>query len=212
MKKLFFFTLVISSIFLVGCTQQQPQDIELSESDQASPAQPTELPINNVSGETMKTLDDFEPITASQATIVTNKGSITFDLYQEQAPITVANFLNLAKSGFYEGIKFHRIIPDFMAQVGDPLTKDDSKEQLWGTGGPGYTIPDEFDASLKHDSEGTVSMANSGPDTGGSQIFITYEPTPWLDGKHTIFGKVTEGMDVLRSLEIGDTIEKVTYQ
>jgi cyclophilin family peptidyl-prolyl cis-trans isomerase len=116
------------------------------------------------------------------------------------------------KSGYYNGIKFHRIIPDFMAQVGDPLTKDDSQKALWGTGGPGYTIADEFEPTLKHDSEGIVSMANAGPNTGGSQFFITYEATPWLDGHHAVFGKVTKGMDVLRKLEIGDQIVKVTYK
>lgn len=161
---------------------------------------------------TMKTLSDFEQISATQATLSTTKGDITFELYRDQAPITTANFLNLAKSGYYNGIVFHRIIPDFMAQVGDPLTKDPSKQALWGTGGPGYTIPDEFGQGLSHDSEGIVSMANAGPNTGGSQIFITYGPTTYLDGKHAIFGKVIQGMDVLRSLEIGDKIVSVTYQ
>ena len=160
----------------------------------------------------MKTMQDFEPLKAKEATIVTNKGSITFVLYQDKAPLTVTNFLNLVKQGFYTGIKFHRIIPDFMAQVGDPLTKDDSQKEAWGTGKPGYSIADEFDPSLKHDSEGVVSMANAGPNTGGSQFFITYEATPWLDGKHAVFGKVTKGMDVLRSLEIGDQITQITYQ
>jgi cyclophilin family peptidyl-prolyl cis-trans isomerase len=159
-----------------------------------------------------KTLTDFEQIKASEATIKTNKGDITFMLYTKEAPLTTTNFLNLAKSGFYKGIKFHRIIADFMAQVGDPLTKDDSQQALWGTGDPGYAIADEFGPGLRHDSEGIVSMANSGPNTGGSQIFITYEATPWLDGKHAIFGKVTKGMDVLRKLEIGDQILDITYR
>lgn len=173
---------------------------------------PATPPANLAQKGTMKTLKDFEPISAKEATITTNKGDITFTLYQDKVPTTVANFLNLAKSGYYDGIKFHRIIDNFMAQVGDPLTKDDSKKALWGTGGPGYTIADEFDSSLKHDSEGIVSMANAGANTGGSQIFITFEATPWLDGKHAVFGKVTKGMDVLRQLEIGDQIVKVTYK
>lgn len=159
----------------------------------------------------MKTLADFEPITATQATIKTSKGDIVVELYPDKVPLTVTNFLTLAKSGYYDGIKFHRIIEDFMAQVGDPLTKDDSKQALWGTGGPGYTIADEFDPTLKHDSEGVLSMANAGPNTGGSQFFITYEATPWLDGKHAVFGKVTSGMDVLRSLQIGDQITGITF-
>ena len=220
MKKTAILGLVVSTVILTGCTQQSstPPETTLeynSESDSMANSaldahQQTES--QTMEGSTMKKLEDFEPIEATQATIVTNKGEITFELYGDKTPITVANFLNLAKSGFYEGIKFHRIIPAFMAQVGDPLTKDDAKQAMWGTGGPGYTIPDEFDETLKHDSEGIVSMANAGPGTGGSQIFITYEATPWLDGKHTVFGKVTSGMDVLRKLEIGDTIVEVKYK
>lgn len=159
----------------------------------------------------MKSFQDFEPIEAKQATIKTSKGDIVVELYPDKVPLTVTNFLTLAKSGYYNGIKFHRIIADFMAQVGDPLTKDESKKSLWGTGGPGYTIPDEFDPSLKHDSEGILSMANAGANTGGSQFFITFEATPWLDGKHAVFGKVTSGMDVLRSLQIGDQIVSITF-
>lgn len=159
----------------------------------------------------MKTLNDFEPIKASAATIKTSKGDIVVELYPDKVPLTVTNFLTLAKSGYYNGIKFHRIIADFMAQVGDPLTKDDANKPMWGTGGPGYMIADEFDPSLVHDSEGILSMANAGPNTGGSQFFITYEATPWLDGKHAVFGKVTSGMDVLRQLEIGDQIVSISF-
>ncbi len=179
-----------------------------------SPNPQSETVVNTTpKGSMIKTLKDFEKIDAKEATISTTKGDITFTLYADKVPLTVTNFLTLAKQGFYDGIKFHRIIPDFMAQVGDPLTKDDSQKSMWGTGGPGYTIADEFDPSLKHDTEGTVSMANTGqPATGGSQIFITYEATPWLDGKHAVFGKVTSGMDVLRKLEVGDQIIKVTYK
>lgn len=161
---------------------------------------------------TVKTLSDFEEIKASQATIKTTKGDITFTLFQDKAPLTTANFLNLAKNGFYNGIVFHRVIPDFMAQVGDPLTKDASQKAAWGSGGPGYTINDEFGPGLIHDSEGTVSMANAGPNTGGSQFFITYGPTPWLDGKHAVFGKVTKGMDVLQQITVGDSIISISYQ
>lgn len=215
--------------------QQQQQNGQTQQSDQAqaqttlpptpsasTSTQPTEEVVNQQlpnltqdvqKGPQMKTLADFAKITASEATIKTNKGDITFTLYADKEPLTVTNFLTLAKSGFYDGIKFHRIIPDFMAQVGDPLTKDDSQKAAWGTGGPGYTIQDEFDPSLKHDSEGIVSMANTGqPNTGGSQFFITYAATPWLDGKHPIFGKVTSGMDVLKNLVIGDQIISISYK
>lgn len=221
MKKITLLGVVASAVLLAGCTQQSgtsQQETTLEYNSESDSMANSALDANQQSefqtmeGSGMKKLEDFEPIEATQATIVTNKGEITFELYGDKTPITVANFLNLAKSGYYEGIKFHRIIPDFMAQVGDPLTKDDSKQAMWGSGGPGYTIPDEFDDSLKHDSEGIVSMANAGPGTGGSQIFITYEATPWLDGKHTVFGKVTSGMDVLRNLEIGDTISEVKYK
>ncbi len=107
---------------------------------------------------------------------------------------------------------FHRVIADFMAQVGDPKTKDPALQAQWGTGGPGYVIPDEFDPTLKHDTEGVVSMANAGANTGGSQFFITYAPTSWLDGKHAVFGKVTTGMDVLRKITVGDTITSVSIK
>ncbi len=159
--------------------------------------------------ETTKTIKDFKEIAATQAIIETNKGTVTVELYRDKAPLTTANFVNLASEGFYDGIVFHRVIPDFMAQVGDPLSKDPAKKQLWGTGGPGYTIADEFDPTLKHDTAGVLSMANAGPDTGGSQFFITYEATPWLDGKHAVFGKVLTGMDVLEKVTVGDTIKSI---
>lgn len=163
-------------------------------------------------GTTMKQLSDFEPVEGSSVTLKTTKGDITFELYRDKAPLTTTNFLTLAKSGFYDGIVFHRVIEDFMAQVGDPNTKQPGMEASWGTGGPGYTIADEFDPTLTHDGPGVVSMANAGPNTGGSQFFITYEATQWLDGKHAVFGKVTNGMDVLENIEIGDKIESVVIQ
>jgi cyclophilin family peptidyl-prolyl cis-trans isomerase len=159
----------------------------------------------------MKTLQDFTPITAKTATIKTSKGDVVVELYPDKSPLTVTNFLTLAKEGYYDGIKFHRVIPGFVAQGGDPYTKDATKAGLVGSGGPGYSIADEFEPSLKHDSEGILSMANSGPNTGGSQFFITYAETPWLDGKHAVFGKVTSGMDVAKSLQVNDTIISITY-
>ena len=126
----------------------------------------------------------------------TEKGEIVCELYPTQAPLTVENFVNLARSGFYDGTTFHRVIGGFMAQGGDPTGT--------GSGGPGYQFGDEFSPDLRHDSAGTLSMANAGPATNGSQFFLTYGPTPHLDGKHTVFGRVTAGMDVLRSLRERD--------
>jgi len=123
----------------------------------------------------------------------TNMGSFKIELYKDKAPLTVGNFIKLVDKGFYNGLIFHRVIPDFMIQTGCPHGT--------GYGGPGYTIQDEFHPDLKHDSKGIVSMANTGqPNTGGSQFFITVAPTPWLDGKHAIFGKVIEGMDVVEKI------------
>ncbi len=127
------------------------------------------------------------------AIIETNHGTIKVELFEDKAPITTGNFIKLAEQGFYDGIIFHRVIPDFMIQGGDPTGT--------GTGGPGYTIQDEFHPELKHDSPGILSMANAGPNTGGSQFFITTVPTPWLDNKHAIFGKVVEGMDVINTID-----------
>ncbi len=126
------------------------------------------------------------------AAIETNKGTIRAELFEERAPDTTSNFIELAEDGFYDGVVFHRIIEDFMIQGGDPTGT--------GRGGPGYTIDDEFHPELRHEGPGILSMANSGPDTGGSQFFITLAATPWLDGKHAVFGKVVEGMDVVEEL------------
>jgi peptidyl-prolyl cis-trans isomerase B (cyclophilin B) len=136
------------------------------------------------------------------ATIQTNKGNIELELTPDKTPVTVANFVNLAQHGYYNGVKFHRVINDFMVQGGDPTGT--------GAGGPGYRFEDEFDASLKHDGPGVLSMANAGPGTNGSQFFITHVATPWLNGKHSVFGKVIKGQDVVNSIKQGDSIEKVT--
>jgi peptidyl-prolyl cis-trans isomerase A (cyclophilin A) len=126
------------------------------------------------------------------ATFQTNKGSFQVELYEDNAPVTTKNFIDLANRGFYDGVIFHRVIAGFMIQGGDPKGT--------GTGGPGYTIKDEFHPQLRHTSEGVLSMANAGPNTGGSQFFITLAQTPWLDGKHAVFGKVSSGMDVVREI------------
>lgn len=127
-----------------------------------------------------------------KARMETEKGTMVIELFADKAPNTVNNFVFLSREGFYEGIIFHRVIADFMVQGGDPTGK--------GSGGPGYKFGDEFHPSLKHDKPGRLSMANAGPGTNGSQFFITHVPTPWLDNKHSIFGQVVEGMDVLMSI------------
>ena len=133
--------------------------------------------------------------------MVTSKGEIEATLFASKVPMTAANFLNLAKKGYYDGITFHRVIPDFMIQGGDPTAT--------GTGGPGYKFGDEFDPSLKHNKPGIFSMANAGPGTNGSQFFITHVPTPHLDGKHSVFGEVTKGQDVVNKIVKGDKITKI---
>lgn len=132
----------------------------------------------------------------------TNKGNITLELYPEHAPKTVNNFVFLAGEGFYDGVAFHRVIPDFVIQGGDPSGT--------GAGGPGYRFEDETGGNPLVHSAGVISMANSGPDTNGSQFFITHSPHPHLNGRHTVFGKVTDGMDVVNSVKEGDVMEKVT--
>ena len=131
-----------------------------------------------------------------KATIETDKGTIGVELYKDKAPETVANFVALANKGFYNGILFHRVIPGFMIQTGDPTGT--------GRGGPGYTFADEFGPGLKHTGPGILSMANAGPNTNGSQFFITLAATPWLDGKHAIFGKVVEGQSVVEAIAAMD--------
>ena len=137
------------------------------------------------------------------ATFDTDRGPIKVELKPEQAPLTVANFVNLARRGFYDGLSFHRVIDDFMIQGGCP--------QGTGTGGPGYKFEDEARNGLGHE-RGVLSMANAGPATNGSQFFITHVATPWLDGKHTVFGKVVEGMDAVDAVRQGDKIKSVTIE
>ena len=145
----------------------------------------------------------YEPLTA---TIKTSKGDIKLDLFPDKAPLTVLNFVNLSKRGFYNGLTFHRVIADFMIQGGCPMGT--------GTGGPGYKFKDEFSPDLKHSKPGMLSMANAGPGTNGSQFFITHVPTPWLDNRHSIFGEVIEAKDqqVVDSISQGDIINSITVE
>lgn len=139
---------------------------------------------------------EIDPKKAYTAVMHTEKGDITIKLHADKTPKTVNNFVFLAKQGFYDGTIFHRVIKDFMAQGGDPTGS--------GRGGPGYRFADEFHPSLRHDKPGVLSMANAGPGTNGSQFFITHVPTPWLDNKHSVFGQVTHGMDIVLSIPVRD--------
>ena len=141
-----------------------------------------------------------------QAHIVTGRGTIHVRLFPDQAPITVANFVNLAQRKFYDGLSFHRVIPEFMIQGGCPEGS--------GRGGPGYRFEDEIVPTLKHDKAGVLSMANAGPGTNGSQFFITHVPTPWLDGKHTVFGQIMSGEDraIVDAVRQGEKIGSITIK
>jgi len=134
-----------------------------------------------------------------RARMETDKGTMVIELFADKTPRTVNNFVFLAREGFYDGVIFHQVIANFMAQGGDPTGK--------GTGGPGYKFADEFHPSLKHDKQGVLSMANAGPGTNGSQFFITHAATPWLDGKHSVFGQVVEGLEVLMSIPPRDPMK-----
>ncbi len=153
------------------------------------------LAIFTISAQSAESMKDIRII------VKTDKGTIEGVLYPSKAPVTVANFLNLAKRGYYDGLKFHRVIPDFMIQGGDPTGT--------GSGGPGYRFEDECTPDLKHDKPGIFSMANAGPGTNGSQFFITHVATPWLDGKHTVFGSVTKGQDIVNAIAQGDKIQSI---
>ena len=156
-------------------------------------------------GEPVGKSGQFEPTKIDKpvvAEIVTNRGIIRLRLDGDKVPMTVGNFITLADKKFYDGLTFHRVIPNFMIQGGCPDGN--------GSGGPGYEFEDEFHPDLKHDSAGIISMANAGPGTNGSQFFITHNATPHLDGKHSVFGHVIEGQDVVNAIRRGDVIEKIT--
>ena len=138
------------------------------------------------------------------ATIDTDRGTIRIELYDDKTPKTVANFEKLVGDGYYDGLVFHRVLDNFMIQGGCP--------EGTGTGGPGYTFEDEFHTELTHDGPGVLSMANSGPNTNGSQFFITHVATPWLDGKHSVFGRVLEGQEIVDAVQQGDTMKSVKIE
>jgi len=183
--------LVVLVLLGAGCTTQPPQKpakvkervvLQVDDQPRQQPSSEGEL-LNN-------------KVMYNKAILKTNFGDIVIEFYTKDAPRTVKNFQDLASSGFYDRIKFHRVIKNFMIQAGDPLSKDDAKKDLWGTGGPGYKFADEINEHKL--VRGSLAMANAGPNTNGSQFFIvTATSTPWLDGKHTNFGYVVEGMEVV---------------
>lgn len=182
MKKRFSLLICLAAVLvmMVGCGNGSAQDKSISDGMKFS--------------EMQQQTDNTRAADAKNryAVIETNMGTMKLELFEDKAPITTGNFISLAQKGFYDGLIFHRVIDEFMIQGGDPSGN--------GTGGPGYTIKDEFNPMLRHDDPGILSMANAGPNTGGSQFFITLVKTPWLDGKHAVFGKVVEGMDVLKAI------------
>lgn len=193
MKKILILSLF--GLVLLGCQA----NVDTNEPKKEQPKQEEKI-INNE--EQIMSHDEIKEVT--KAVMKTSMGDITIELYAKDSPKTVANFTKLAASGFYDGTKFHRVIKDFMIQAGDPLSKDDTAKNRWGTGGPGYEFEDEFNSHKL--VKGSFAMANAGPDTNGSQFFIvTAEATPWLDGKHTNFGRVTQGMDIVEKIENATT-------
>jgi len=201
-KILLYLTLLVLGVaLLAGCAQPpvdeaapapSPQATEAAQPDETATPAPTEEAAADFKTWPEPPEMTIDPDKIYVATIKTEHGDIVVELDAKNAPITTNNFVFLANQGFYDGLTFHRVIPDFMAQGGDPTGT--------GTGGPGYTIPDEITPDMKFDRPGLISMAKSGPDTAGSQFFITYAPAPWLDGNFTIFGEVVEGMDVLKQI------------
>jgi len=215
MKKIF---LILSlAIALAGCSAGKPQqgivdeNTATSEVESYNGSSPVESvdennPINQANNNQMENNEQAKNLANEYkfAVLKTNLGDIKVSFYADASPKTVNNFLTLAEKGFFDGIRFHRVIKDFMIQAGDPNSKDDAKKDMWGTGGPGYKFEDEFNNEPL--VRGSLAMANSGPNTNGSQFFIvTAAATPWLDGKHTNFGLVEEGMDVIDKIENSDT-------
>lgn len=171
---------------------QQPQNVQVAQSMVQSDSSTT------TTTQPMQVKDTY------LVTLKTNQGDITLELYGKQVPNTVDNFVKLSQAGFYNNVKFHRVIKGFMIQGGDPNTKDDNAKDTWGMGGPGYRFADEFAKGLSNVA-GTISMANAGPNTNGSQFFINTNNNTFLDGKHSVFGKVVKGLDVVQKIENSKT-------
>jgi len=205
--------IIVIGMFAFIAYQSAPGVVEISStspmittaSDISLEDEQTELQETGFSEKEAEVLTEEEPNLMTTATFTTNKGVIEIELYDDLAPKTVENFTKLASSNFYDGVKFHRVIKGFMIQSGDPLSKDDSLEDRWGTGGPGYKFDDEIHAK-NNNLAGTISMANAGPNTNGSQFFINVTNNDFLDTKHTVFGKVTKGMDVVTTIENVETL------
>ena len=216
MKRLLLLTalLTISSLVLVACGDEEPEPTATAvpAAPVASGGQTDAKAVMLLAGEEARTpMGALDTSKTYHATFVTDAGEFKILLFDDEAPLTVENFINLTTIGFYDGLMFHRVIPEFMAQGGDPTGT--------GAGGPGYRFRDEFDATRRHDKPGILSMANAGPNTNGSQFFITFVPTPHLDGKHSVFGEVIEGIENVLKLEVrdpgtaqlpGDLIQSIT--
>jgi len=187
----------------VNNTKKEAFSLANNENTKVIPPQ-NNKPINTLNTNTMTNLEEAKenPIIL----IETSLGEITIELYIDSTPITAGNFLSLIKQEFYNGVKFHRVIPGFMIQGGDPNTKGED-ESIYGTGGPGYSIQDEFAPELSN-TEGTISMANAGPNTGGSQFFINTANNTFLDGKHAVFGRVVSGLETVSRIESSETKER----
>ncbi len=192
---------MIALLIFSGCStsgsQSQSSSVSAVSANQAAVSQQQEEAKAAVQQQVAQAASTTQAQPAKEEGIVkikieTTMGDIYADLYEKEVPKTVENFVKLAKKGFYDGIIFHRVIPQFMLQTGDPTGT--------GMGGPGYSFADEFSPNLRHDKPGVFSMANSGPNTNGSQFFITQVPTPWLDNRHSVFGQVTQGMDVVNKI------------
>ena len=189
MKKYLIAFLLILIVISIGCKNSGSTDKQTENQNQSTEAN------NTMSQDSLLNFDENLGDSTLIAVINTNMGKIEIELFKKEAPKTVKNFVALSLKGFYNGLKFHRVIDNFMIQGGDPVGNGSGGESIWG----GY-FEDEFSPNLKHDTPGILSMANRGPNTNGSQFFITLVPTPWLNGKHTIFGKVINGMDVVKAI------------
>lgn len=195
---LIFGLLLMSAIWFLFFRSNSTEKLVLNENGQIV----LDNSINNISDDNKTPANEQEKI--MKATLHTNQGDITIEFDSINTPNTVANFIKLAKDGFYDGTKFHRVIKGFMNQGGDPFSKDDSLVSRWGTGGPGYSFADEIGPSNSNVA-GTISMANAGPNTNGSQFFINVADNNMLDDKHTVFGKVTSGVDVVMAINSTQT-------